>query len=155
MMTKDRYISIRKPRDEWIQYGKDSRSAVSFKENLESIIDLASKRGEQLMHMTFATYVPEGYSLMAFKDRRLDYGLHSCAIEMWGDRDYVMKTVDIHNEIIRSLATRHEDVLFVDQAILMMGDYRYFNDICHLTVVGSIRFVEYMVKKLILNVGNR
>jgi hypothetical protein len=101
--------------------------------------------------MTFSTYVPENYSFKAFKKKQLDYGLHRAPIEWWGPRDQVLATVGVHNEIVRSMAARHKKVLFVDQATLMQGSPRYFNDPCHLTVLGSTRFVENLIKVLVSN----
>src|SRR5262249_29075443 len=75
-LTKDRYVPIHSPGKDWVQYGRDPRSAVSFKHNLGAILDLASRRGDRVLLMTFATYTPKDYSLEAFKAKRLDYGLH-------------------------------------------------------------------------------
>lgn len=147
--TKDRDVPTHSPRKEWVHYGRDPRSAVSFKHNLGAILDLATRRGDRVLLMTFATYVPEGYSFEAFKAKRLDYGLHRNPIEIWGTREHVLKTVAVHNEIVRSLAAQHEGVLFVDQASLMAGSPRYFNDPCHLTAVGSAKFVEYLLMGLL------
>jgi len=82
--TKNCYVPTGSPREDWVHYGRDSRSAVSFKENLGVILDLATGRGDRTLLMTFATYVPEDYSLEAFKNKGLDYGLHLSAIEIWG-----------------------------------------------------------------------
>jgi hypothetical protein len=92
-----------------------------------------------------AIYVPADYSREAFDAKRLDYGLHLSPIELWGRREDVLATVARHNEIVRGLASRHDGVLFVDQASLMGGSARYFNDPCHLTVEGSARFAEHLV----------
>jgi hypothetical protein len=99
--------------------------------------------------MTFATYIPKDYSLETFLKKGLDYGLHYYSFRMWGAPEHVLKTVAIQNEIVRNLAAEHEGVLFVDQANLMAGSPRYFNDPCHFTVVGSSMFVEYMLKVLL------
>jgi hypothetical protein len=122
---------------------------VSFKHNLGAILDLASRRGDRVLLMTFATYTPKDYSLEAFKAKRLDYGLHLAPLELWGTREHVLKTVAINNEIVRSLAAQHAGVLFVDQANLMAGNPRYFNDPCHFTAVGSSKFVEYLLMGLL------
>src|SRR5215471_18610955 len=148
-LTKDRYVPKHAPRKDWLQYGRNPRSAVSFKHNLGAILDLAARRGDRVLLMTFATYVPEDYSLEAFKAKRLDYGLHGTPIEMWGTREHVLETVAVHNEIVRSLAAQHAGVLFVDQANLMAGNPRYFNDPCHFTAVGSSKFVEYLLMGLL------
>ena len=102
-----------------------------------------------MLTMTFATYVPDNYSLKAFKEKRLDYGLHLTPIELWGAREHVVKTIAIQNEIVRSLADQHEDVLFLDQASLITGSTRHFNDLCHLTVAGASKFVEYLLRVIL------
>jgi hypothetical protein len=149
ILTKGRYVPTDRPRRDWVHYGRDPRSAVSFKHNLGAILDLAARRGDRVLLMTFATYVPEDYSLKAFKAKRLDYGLHLTPLEIWGAPEHVLKTVAVHNEIVRSLAAQHEGVLFVDQASLMAGEPRYFNDPCHFTAVGSSKFVEYLLMGLL------
>ena len=144
--TKNRYVPTHRPRQSWISYGQDSRSAVSFKHNLGAVLDLAAQRDDRVLMMTFATYVPDNYSFEAFKAKRLDYGLHLTPIELWGAREHVMKTIAVQNEMMRSLAAQHEDVLFVDQASLITGSTRHFNDLCHLTVAGASKFVEYLLR---------
>jgi hypothetical protein len=46
------------------------------------------------------------------------------------------------------MASKHKNVLFVDQARLMQGSARYFNDPVHLTLLGSHKFVENIVEAL-------
>jgi hypothetical protein len=148
-LTKDCYVPTHSPPKDWVHYGREPRSAVSFKHNLSAILDLAAQRGDRMLLMTFATYVPEDYSLEAFTAKRLDYGLSLTPLELWGAPEYVLETVAVHNEIVRSLAAQHEGVLFVDQARLMLGDHHYFNDPCHFTVAGSSKFVENLLASLL------
>jgi hypothetical protein len=147
-LRKHQYITTYSVPKEWIQYGRDSRSAASFQHNLNAIIDLASERGDRVLLMTFATYVPENYSREAFKQKQLDYGLHRSPIHWWGLPEHVLATVAVHNEIVRSMAARHKNVLFVDQASQLPGSARYFNDPCHLTGLGSTKFVENLIRIL-------
>jgi hypothetical protein len=147
-LTKDHYISTYVVRKDWIQYGRASRSAASFKNNLERIIGLASQRGDQMLLMTFATHVPQNYSRDAFNKKQLDYGLHRSPIEWWGLREHVVASVDVHNEIVRELAAQDRNILFVDQAQSMPRSGQYFNDPCHLTGPGSARFAENIVSVL-------
>jgi hypothetical protein len=144
-LTRNRYVPTTLPPKQWLQYGRNPRSAVSFARNLEAILALAAQRGDRVMLMTFATYVPENYSLEAFEGKRLDYGLHRKPIEDWGRREDVLNAVAVQNEVVRSLAARHDGVLFVDQARLMAGTPRYFNDPCHFTVAGASKFAENVV----------
>ena len=150
-LTKDSYLSTYHVPERWVQYGRESRSAASFQQNLGAILTLASQRGDRVLLMTFATYVPENYSREAFKQKQLDYGLHRAPIQWWGLPEHVLATVAVHNEIVRSMAAQQKNVLFVDQASLMQGSARYFNDASHLTVLGSIKFVENLVRILPLN----
>jgi hypothetical protein len=144
----DRYAPTEGPRDEWLQYGREHRSAESYRHNLGAILDLAVRRGDRVMLMTYATYVPDDYTPEAFEQKRLDYGLHLIGIELWGRPEDVMGTVAAQNTVVRELATQHPEALFVDQATLMAGVPRYFNDVCHLTVLGSSKFVENLLPPL-------
>lgn len=149
LLRRDGYVPIDAPRDDWVQYGSDPRSAACFERNLSALLDLAQSRGDQVLLMTYATYVPEDYSLESFRMKRLDYTLHLRPIELWGKREHVLLTVARHNEVVRRLAARSGNVLFVDQERLMPGSARYFNDPCHLTVIGSQTFVENLLPVLL------
>ena len=148
ILQKNQYISTYSVPKQWIQYGQTSRSAASLQHNLSALLELAEKRGDQILLMTFATYSPENYSRHAFDQKQLGYGLHRSPIEWWGQREHVLATVAVHNEIVRRTAAQHKNVLFVDQASLMEGNARYFNDVCHLTALGSTKFVENLVRVL-------
>jgi hypothetical protein len=150
-LNRNHYVPTHRPRPEWVQYGRNYRSKLSFEQNLNAILQFASQRGDQVLLMTFATYLPPDYSHDAFKDKRLDYLLHLLPIEQWGARENVVAAVAAHNEVVRYLATKNEDVLFVDQASLMKGSASYFNDPCHFTTAGSSKFVENLVKSLPLS----
>jgi hypothetical protein len=150
-----RYVPPEAPREEWLQYGREPRSAGPFRRNLESILELAGRRGDPVLLTSFAIHAPETYSREAFDAKRLEYGLHLSPIEEWGRREDVVATVAVHNQIITDLAARHEGVRFVDQARLMEGDPAYWNDVCHLTVAGSIRFAENLVPAILPALARR
>jgi hypothetical protein len=147
-LAKDHYISTYVIRKDWMRYGQDARSGATFSRNLSAILDLAEQRGDPILLMTFAAYVPKNYSREVFNQKQLDYNLHRAPIEWWGLREHVLATVAVHNEIVRDLAAQHKNVLFVDQARLMPGSAQHFNDPCHLTILGSAKFVENIVNVL-------
>jgi hypothetical protein len=151
--TGDRSVASGFPRKDWIQYGKDSPSAVSFEHNLSRILEIAKPRSDRVLLMTFAIYVPPDYSQAAFEQKRLDYGLHTSPVEIWGRPEHVVATVGRQNDVVRRLAAGYAGTLFVDQARLMVGSGRYFNDLCHLTVVGSSIFVENLLRELLPKAG--
>ncbi len=142
-VRKDEYIGD-SLREDWLRYGATPRSAEPFKANLERIIGLAAERGDRLMLMSFAGFIPSDYSFQAFKERRLDYGFHAfhpAPVELIGRPGDVTATLALHNDIVRGLAAAHKNVLFVDQARLMAGVSRYFNDSSHYTLAGASKFV--------------
>ena len=150
-LNRRRYVGTDEPRPDWVQYGKDVRSATSFEHNLTAVLDLATSRGDRALVMTFATHVPDNYSLAAFKAKRLDYVEYSMPIEVWGEKNNVLNAVAAHNDIVRRLAAGRPGVLFVDQATLMgetTGSARDFNDPCHLTASGARRFVSNLLAVL-------
>jgi hypothetical protein len=148
-LMRGRYVPAEEPRADWVRYGGNARSAAPFEHNLAAILDLAARRGDRALLMTVAAHIPENYSAEAFQAKRLDYGLHLSPLELWGRRDDVLATLARHNEIVRTLAARDHGVLFVDQARLMDGSPRYFNDPCHLTVEGSVRFAENLLPEVL------
>lgn len=137
-----RYVPRNSPRAEWLRYGGTVRSAGPFEANVRAILDRAAHRGEPVLLMTFATAVPPGYSGERFHASRLGYGLHSTPLELWGEPDNVQRAVAAHNEVLRSLARERPDVGFVDQARLLDGNLRWFDDPCHLSLRGSHRLVR-------------
>ena len=148
------YVPKTFPKKEWIQYGVDIKTKVSFKNNLEKIIELAGQKGEKILLMTFAYYVPKDYSYEKFKSCQLDYTFleWSAPIEEWGAPANVVKGIDAHNEVIKELAREHKDVLLVDQASLMPHSGTYFRDICHLTPAGFDQFVDNFYKVVLKNI---
>jgi hypothetical protein len=139
--TKDRYVP-RVPRPEWTPFGAEAKSSVPFARNLEAIAAMAAARGDPLLVMTFATHMPADYSLRAFEKHRLDYARHREPIETWGEPHNVLAAVARRNDAVRALAARRSDVSLIDQARLMPGSGRYFDDVCHFTRAGSARFVR-------------
>lgn len=144
-----RYLPPEAPREDWLPYAAVPRSAAAFEANLGAILALAAGRGDQMLLATFATYVPPGYTPEAFARKQLDYGLHRSAIEEWGRPEHVLAAITAQNEVVRRLAGGGDGPLFVDQARLMAGEPRWFNDVCHFTVEGSMRFAEHLAEAVV------
>jgi hypothetical protein len=136
-----KHVSIQKPRPEWLAYGREVKTERAFRTNLERILERAEARGEPVLLMTFATYVPPDYTHLKFIRKELDYSAHSLPIELWGVPAYVEDAVQKHNAIVRQLAREH-GTLFVDQDRLIPKTGANFNDVCHLTPRGGREFVE-------------
>ena len=148
ILTRERYIPRDQPRPDWVRYGRDFRSAESFRDNVSAILDLAAQRGDRVVLMTFATSPPAELPMGTGPEPPRN-GVAAIPIESWGARDQVLATVARNNQVLRDLAAQHRNVRLVDEATLMAGNPIYFNDPCHLTVVGSSKFVEYLLTDLL------
>lgn len=136
------------PRREWHQYGADMRTPPIFRANLERIVRMAEERDTPVVLMTYAYYVPADYTEEAFRQRSLDYGAHTSPISLWGTPEHVARAIDLHNTAVRDLAAQTPGAVFVDQQQLMPVGKDYFDDCCHLTALGSRRFVEHVMAAL-------
>lgn len=138
------------PNEDWGKYGKTIRTAKPFQRNLESIINLAKRRQEPVLLMTFTFYVPKDYSYGKFKLRRLDYtyGEHSFPIEVWGKPEHVIRGALVHNTVIKNLAAQHREIMLLDELSLMPQNGAFFQDICHLTDQGIEKFLNDVAETL-------
>jgi len=144
------YLPRHRCPDIWIDEGTDIKTAEPFRANLQGIVDLARSRSEPVLIMTQCWYIPGDYSQEKLKSGKLDYAasLRPSAVELWGSVRSVSLGVTKHNEIIRDLARRNGDVLFVDADAMVPKEGRFFNDVCHLSEEGKLRLMESFLPKL-------
>lgn len=112
------------------------KTPPAFRNNMESIIRIASQRNEQPIVVTLAWYVPSNYTLEAFRRKTLDYGTMRYPIELWGIPSNVVAGIQAHNEVVRQLGSEHPESILVDAALEVPPSGLYFDDICHLTDEG-------------------
>ncbi len=127
---------------QWLPHGAEIKTRQPFQENLRTLAELAAERGDPLMLMTFAAHLPPDYTHQRFLGKQLDYTLHLSAAQLWGHPPFVMAGIAAHNEAVRELARQRPEIILVDQAALIPREGAMFNDICHLTVVGSMQWVD-------------
>ena len=145
----DAYIPKDRPSPERMAFGGEIKTRRPFEANLGRIVETAKERNELVVLMTFAYHLPATYTLERFEAGDLDYGLHSCAVEIWGLPEHVRTGLDAHNRVIRDLGRRYgEKVVLVDQERDMPRGGRYFNDICHLTQWGCGAFAANIVRQV-------
>jgi hypothetical protein len=155
VINKSSYVPQCDPREEWLHYGSNYRSVASFESNLNAIVDLSLQRGDRLLLMTVAVHIPENYSLEAFKKHLLSYSRHRYPIESLGEPENVVGAVAAHNNIISHVVMKHPEILFADQANLMMGNPALtFDDPVHFTSHGSEKFVKNMLEVILPDLNN-
>jgi hypothetical protein len=125
------------PLDPDLGHDEVLKATPAFRSNLEALLDLAGERGDRVMLMTYAWYIPDGYAFKDFKRKQSGYTTHRVAVEGWGSPDAVARGLTAHNEAVRSLAAAHPEALFVDPEGLIPSERIYWNDVCHLTVKGT------------------
>ncbi len=138
------------PPPELTRHGSAIKTAEPFRRNLDQILELSDRRGEPVLLMSFAWFVPDGYSIQRFGARQLDYSAEELGlpIEIWGRPEHVVAGIEAHNVILREAAQARPGMLFVDQEALMPRDGEHFGDICHFTELGTRQFVENLLHVL-------
>ncbi len=141
-------LPTHKPDPESVEYGCDVKTKLPFRHNIEGILDLAARRSEPVLLMSFAFYLPEDYTEERFGAGELDYTVHTFPVELWGKPECVAAGVSAHNEVVAELAMSSDNVIHVDQDKLIPKDAQHFNDICHLTHEGCERFADNIINAL-------
>jgi len=132
------------PNDKEMEYGADIRTKGSFASHYREMVVRGQEKGDRLVLMTFAYYIPANYTLETFRAHELDYANSppGFPVEEWGKPAYVAEAIDRHNDAIGELAAQNPDVVFVDQQRLMPHSRQTFYDCCHFTETGCSQFVE-------------
>jgi hypothetical protein len=139
------YVPTERPRADWMVHGREIRSLGPFRRNLEAIVALAKQRGERALLMTYASHIPPDYSEERFAARSLDYLLYLSPVELWGEVGNIRAGLAAHNAAVREIVASDPSVEFVDIAAAIPDEGRFYNDVCHLTLAGSERFVEALL----------
>jgi hypothetical protein len=131
-------------------YSARIKTAGAFRHNLEPIVQATEDCHCPIVLMTFAYHIPPNYTDEAFRAKRLDYEVSALATEvsLWGTPQGVKAAIDAHNQVIREVASRHKNVIFIDQKAMMPTDGRHFIDPCHLTEQGTDLFVRHVMEAL-------
>jgi hypothetical protein len=133
-------------RKEFLQYGNNIKTEAVFKATLEQIKTIADKRGQKLILSSFAWYQPSDYTYENFNAKKLDYSQSLFPTELYGEPEYVIKGVNIHNALIREFAATNPDIIFVDAEKFIPKEGKYFNDICHLSDAGCALFSDSILR---------
>ena len=114
------------------------------------MLDIAKERGQRVLLLTYAYYLPADYTNERFLDRKTDYSFmpESVATEVWGIKENVVAAIEAHNAVVREEAARHPEALFFDMERFMPKDSSHFIDICHWTDLGRRRFAEGVLEAL-------
>jgi lysophospholipase L1-like esterase len=137
--------------------GNNLKTPLAFENNLSQLATEAAARDDQVVFLTMASYLPNGYSREAFQDGALDYGSGDAkyAVELWGEPKHVVTGILEHNRRTRAVAGRHEHVHLVDIEASIEASGQNFSDVCHLTRSGQQRLIGEVLPVVVKIVRNR
>jgi len=158
--TLERTIGLGAPDTNLLQFGSDLKTPQPFRNNLESILEVAHQQRGLVILNTFAFHIPDGYSDEKLKRGELDFGSRAgsnrCPLQMWGRQSDVVSCVRAHNQVIKDLAKQQiQEVVLVDQARLLSDDGKNFTDVCHFTDLGCQRFVANLMDQVVPRLKSR
>jgi hypothetical protein len=153
----DNYLPLQKPKPDWLEYGADLKSPVSLQENLTELLRLAAQKKDPVALLTFAYYLPQGYTQQKFEAGLLDYTPDDQAVpvEIWGHAQHVVAGLEAHNAVIRDLKDGPGQIIFIDQAQAIPAAGEYFVDICHFSAQGNQLFVNNLLPPLVNALGSK
>jgi hypothetical protein len=120
----------------FLSHGSEIKTAEVFETYLKKIVELAQEKKHQIVIGTLPYYQASGYSIEAFWEKKLDYAESIFPTELYGRPKDVVKSIQVHNELVRKLADTNPGVEIIDLEKLIPKEGSYFNDICHLSPAG-------------------
>lgn len=123
-------------RERFLHHGNSIKSAVTYRNSLQRILDQADSFNHKLVIGTFPYYHNSDYNLSSFLNKKLDYSESIFPTELYGRPADVVKSIKAHNEVVRKLAISHSKTTLIDLEKLIPKQGLYFNDICHLSPAG-------------------
>lgn len=147
------FIHLGTPDPNLLEFGSILKTPAPFRQNLQSIVQVAQQHQSLLVLNTFAVHIPDGYTDEKLKNGELDFGTRErsnrCPLEMWGRKPDVIRCVQAHNAAIEQISNQGDShILLVDQAKLLSNDGLNFVDACHFTDQGCRRFVDNLMTVL-------
>jgi hypothetical protein len=136
--------------DPWLAEGADLKTPPVFARNVEQVLRIARERGQRVLLLTYAYYLPADYTNERFLARETDYTFlpESVATEVWGRKENVVAAIEAHNAEVRRIAALHPEVLFFDMERHLPKDGRHFIDICHWTDLGREAFAQGVIETI-------
>ncbi|MBN1269867.1 MAG: SGNH/GDSL hydrolase family protein [Kiritimatiellae bacterium] len=141
----DHYLPGTRLGPEWLAQGADNKVAATYRQNVSRLLDISRDKGERVLLVSYVCHMPPGYTQGAFLGRRLDYVDYILPVEFWGLPEVIAAGIEMNNRTLEELASSYPLATFWDQAALMPGEGRYFDDICHLSDEGCRVFVDNLL----------
>ncbi len=126
---KKSFIPYDIPASNLVKYGKTIKTEATFKRNLSGIIERSKASNAVLIVPLFAT--------------QKDFARTELT-RIWGEPENVLKAVSTHNGAIRRL---QPNFVLIETEVIG-ADKNYFEDICHFTPQGRLKFSKLILQKI-------
>ena len=103
-------VPIHIPKEEWMKFGSNIKTARTFRNNIQDIIDISKKKKEKLIIMTFAYNNLDNVDIYKNEYKYCYYKERKCPTAMWGLPNNVIKGLETHNNIIKETAEKSKEV---------------------------------------------
>jgi hypothetical protein len=132
----------------WWKYGSSLKSLSSFEKNTYSILQLAQKKRETLLFISYCFFSPENYSLSNFKTQSLRYNFqtNSRETEIWGFPKNVVAFLNSSNNILQQKYNANCYSLVLPN---ISSNPDFFADICHFSPSGLSAFCKQLAEEII------
>ena len=129
------------PREDWLRYGGDIKSAETFRRNLSRIADLCEQHGAKLIVPRYV-YDPR-LDQWATGDIEWTDDQANRYTEQWGLAENIRKGIQAHNRVIEELSGHFN---LIDTSPLIRPEN--FVDPCHLTPEANQQFIDFLIRAL-------
>ena len=147
-MSLEKYYSTPGLGDKWLVYGDNIKTEITFENNLSAIFNACKKHQISLLCPEYVYNLPKNYnrdSIHLFYTKT-KFGMPR--VELWGIPKNVKKGIETHNRVNEKVAKKY-NFPFVKTNHLLPKTKENFNDICHLTDVGAIKFIDIIGPKVV------
>jgi len=140
--------------ERFLAYGSEIKTVQVFDHYLKRIVSRAKEKKHQLLIGTLPYYQADGYSIDSFWAKDLGYVESIFPTELYGRPQDVVRSVEMHNELVRNLANSNSTVNLIDLDEQIPKDGKYFNDVCHLSSIGC-SILQKKLKKVSFDTKNK
>ena len=80
--------------------------------------------------------------MLRAEQAELSVAWHHGVLAVWGDAENVRNCIAIHNEILRDIGSRYDNVRIIDVENAVPSQGRLYNDPCHFSAAGKAFFFD-------------
>ncbi|HEV7349123.1 hypothetical protein [Telluribacter sp.] len=133
LYTKPASLDMNSVPFDYVTHGSEIKTSVSYRKNIQELINIAKSRQEPLLLMSYASFFPEGVHLTGTETDKSYFGKckYQSSISIWGTPENVQKGIKVHNDQLRELVALNK-ISFLDMDVALPRNKENFCDICHL-----------------------